>query len=103
MTQPVDEQLRFAIKNKRLVEIRYKGYARIAEPHDYGVFKGIERLLVFQLRGPARSPQQSVKGWRLLDVSEIEECVVLAETFGGSRGQSHTNHKDWDIVYARVG
>lgn len=98
----VDEQLRFAIENKRLLEIRYKGDARTAEPHDYGVFRGTERLNVFQLRGPVRSPQRSAKGWRLLDVADIEECAVLTETFAGSRGQSHTNHRDWDIIYARV-
>ena len=35
-----------AIREKRLIEFTYKsGGVRIAEPHDYGIQKGIERLL----------------------------------------------------------
>jgi hypothetical protein len=98
----IDERLRFAIANKRLVQLRYHGRSRVAEPHDYGVQKGIERLFVFQLRatGPSR---EGVRGWRLLDLAKIEECVVLDETFAGSRGASHPSHMEWEVVYARVG
>ncbi|HEV8394263.1 MAG TPA: hypothetical protein VGQ37_08310 [Vicinamibacterales bacterium] len=34
---PFDRQLRFAIAHKRLIEVRYDGRLRVAEPHDYGV------------------------------------------------------------------
>ena len=100
--QSLDARVRFAIAHKRLIEVRYHGSLRVAEPHDYGVQKGIERLLVYQLRGPVRSPNQSATGWRLLDTSKIEACVVLDGAFSGSRGQSHRNHSAWDVVYARV-
>ena len=60
--------------------------SRTAEPHDYGMQKGIERLLVYQLRAPVDRSGKSVTGWRLLDVSQIEDCVVLDEGFPGSRG-----------------
>lgn len=100
--QSLDARVRFAIAHKRLIEVRYHGSPRVAEPHDYGVQKGIERLLVYQLRGPVRSPNQSATGWRLLDASKIEACVVLDDTFSGSRGQSQRNHSAWDVVYARV-
>ena len=41
-----------AIREKRLIEFTYKsGGVRIAEPHDYGIQNGIERLLAFQLSG----------------------------------------------------
>ncbi|MGH9383621.1 MAG: Fic family protein [Vicinamibacterales bacterium] len=102
VSRSFDEQLRFAIKNHRLIKLRYHGNVRVAEPHDYGVHNGIERVLVYQLTGVHRVRQQSVAGWRLLDVSNIEECEVLKERFQGSRGQSHRNHHVWDIVYARV-
>lgn len=102
MSQSLDARLRFAIAHKRLIEVRYKGSPRVAEPHDYGVQKGIERLLVYQLRGPIRSPNHSATGWRLLDTSKIEACAVLADNFSGSRGQSHRNHFSWDVVHARV-
>lgn len=96
------EQLRFAIANKRLIRVSYQGGDRVAEPHDYGIQKGSERLLVYQLRGPVRSPRQSPRGWRLLNVPEIEACALLEETFPGSRGRSHHDHLTWDVMYARV-
>jgi hypothetical protein len=98
----LDDRLRFAIENTRLIEVRYSGSVRVAEPHDYGVHKGVERLLAYQLRGPARSPQQRVTGWRLFDLSKIEDCIVLDVTFRGSRGQSHRAHLVWEVLYARV-
>ena len=94
-------RIRFAIANRRLVEVRYSGSSRVAEPHDYGIQNGHERLLVFQLRGPAR-PGQAPIGWRLLDTSRIEALTVLDDTFGGSRGLSHHDHHQWDVLYARV-
>lgn len=35
--QSLDERLRFAIINKRLVRITYHGAVRIGERHDYGI------------------------------------------------------------------
>jgi Fic family protein len=102
-TELIDEQLRYAIANRRLLQLRYNGAIRVVEPHDYGIQKGVERLLVYQLRGPVRQPKRSVTGWRLLDLSKIEECTVLDERFPGSRGDWHETHLTWDVVYARVG
>jgi hypothetical protein len=96
-----DAQIRFAIANRRLVELRYGGAARTAEPHDYGIQNGRPRLLVFQLRGPAR-PGHAPTGWRLLDVAKIDEIAALEDTFPGSRGRSHQSHYQWEIVWARV-
>jgi hypothetical protein len=94
-------RIRFAIANRRLVEVRYGGTTRVAEPHDYGIQKGRERLLVFQRHGPARAGHTPT-GWRLLEVSTIEALTVLDDTFEGSRGQSHSAHHQWEVVYARV-
>ena len=96
-----DERIRFAIANRRLIEVRYSGTTRVAEPHDYGIQNGRERLLVFQLRGPTR-PGHTPIGWRLLEMSKIEVLTVLEGTFEGSRGQSHHDHYQWDVVHARV-
>jgi len=99
--QSGDARLRFAITNRRLIQFRYDGNLRLAEPHDYGIQNGRERLLVYQLRGPARTARQTV-GWRLLDVEKIEDCVVSDETFTGSRGHLHRQHLVWDLLLARV-
>lgn len=98
----MDKQLRFAITNKRLLALTYNGSARVVEPHDYGVHKGITRLLAYQHRGTSTARRKSLSGWRLFDVSKIEECVVLDETFPGSRGDAHQHHREWDSLYARV-
>ena len=97
----IDDRLRFAIEHKHLIEVRYHGSARVVEPHDYGVYKGTERLLIFQLRDSVQTHHSST-GWRLLDTSQIEECLVLEKHFPGSRSQLHQSHLVWDVVYARV-
>ena len=98
----IDDQLRVAIENKRLIEIRYHGRARIAEPHDYGVIKGVEKLLVYQRRGVDGVTERNMAGWRFMEAAKIEGCRVLDEAFRGSRAQLHRNHVKWDILYARV-
>jgi hypothetical protein len=100
--ESIDDKLRFAIANRRLLELSYHGRLRVVEPHDYGIQRGTTRLLVYQLRGSGGRPQKSDRGWRLLDVPKISTCTVLDETFPGSRGQSHQQHFVWDVVYARV-
>jgi hypothetical protein len=98
--ESLDERIRRAIVEKRLLEIRYKRAVRLAEPHDYGVIDGTERLLIFQLHRPDSG--KGAVGWRLLDVVKIESCVVTDQTFAGSRGRSHQQHYQWETLYARV-
>lgn len=98
---PLDYRIRFAIAHRRLIEVTYQRFARLAEPHDYGKKDGIDRLLIYQLRGPAR-PGQSSTGWRRLDIPKIESLTVLDAEFPGSRGTQQQHHLDWDVLYARV-
>jgi len=102
MTQSVDEQLRFAIAHKRLLQLHYQRNLRVVEPHDYGVQNGKPRLLAYQQRASGGAPGRSRTGWRLLEVSKIERCVVLDHTFKGSRGDPRQHHYTWDVLYARV-
>jgi hypothetical protein len=97
----VEAQIRLAIANGRVVEVGYKGRVRVAEPHDYGQQKGIDRLLVYQL-GSASSSGSEVMGWRLFDVAKIESIEVLDTSFKGSRRESGQQHQHWDALYARV-
>ena len=96
----VDETIRRAIAEKRLLELVYKRAIRLAEPHDYGVIGGTRRLLVFQLQGPDSG--KGAVGWRLLDVVQIESCVATDRTFAGSRGRAYQQHYEWEMLYARV-
>src|SRR5262245_38938880 len=96
----LDERIRRAIGEKRLLELFYKRAVRLAEPHDYGVIDGTTRLLIFQLRGPDSS--RRAVGWRLLDVNQSERCGVTDRTAPGSRAPSHQHHYQWETLYARV-
>jgi hypothetical protein len=99
--QSIDPLIRLAIQRKRLVEVRYNGQSRIVEPHDYGSQRGIERLLVYQLRTSAFAGQHAV-GWRLFDIRKIKTLIILDARFKGSRRTSDQDHHNWDALYARV-
>jgi hypothetical protein len=98
--QSIDGRIRFAITHKRLIKVSYNGVLRTAEPHDYGLVNGIERLFIYQVRGGTATAGKPP--WRLLDVAKIESLEVLDERFAGSRHASGQRHHAWDAVYARV-
>ena len=97
----IDARIREAIAGKHVLEVRYKGQVRVVEPHDYGVQKGVGRLLVYQLRATVGSGGHAI-GWRLFDVARIESLTVLDTRFKGSRRAAHQEHHTWDVLYARV-
>jgi hypothetical protein len=99
--QILDNQLRFAIANKRLIRFTYESVVRIAEPHDYGVKEGAPKLLAYQRQKAGRRDQR-VRGWRWLDVPKIQDCIVLDESFSGTRETANQQHHHWDVLYARV-
>jgi hypothetical protein len=43
-----------------------------------------------------------VRGWRSLEISKIQECIVLEDTFSGTREAADQRHLHWDVLYARV-
>ena len=100
--ESIDSRIRLAIQRKHLLEVRYKSQTRIAEPHDYGVQRGVERLLVYQLRTTGPSSSKDAIGWRLFDVSKIESLMVLETTFKGSRRAPGQEHHSWDVLHLRV-
>ena len=61
---PIEEQLRFSIGNKLLIQASYDGSTRLTEPHDDGVQKGSQKLLAYQLRHNGGAPGKAVSGWR---------------------------------------
>jgi hypothetical protein len=98
----VDQNVRTAIAERRLLQLTYKGKSRIVEPHDYGVQDGKTRLFVYQLRVVGEVESAKTRGWRLLEFPGITTCLALEETFKGSRGGAHQKHMSWDVLYARV-
>lgn len=87
-----------AIEAKRFVRFRYKGEERIVEPHDYGIQKGIARLLSWQVGGESGG---RLPGWRWFDIGDMGEFEVLDKMFPGNREVSGEHHR-WDQVFIRV-
>jgi hypothetical protein len=87
-----------AIENRLCFRFRYKGNERIVEPHDYGIQKGIERLLCWQIGGRSGG---RIPGWRLIDVAEMQDSQVLIQTFSGGKEVPGEHHR-WDKIFIRV-
>jgi hypothetical protein len=97
----VNEDLVRAIVDKHLVAFVYKaGRSRVVEPHDYGIIRGEERLLAFQVGGESHS--SAPRGWKRFDVAGIRELRVLERRFAGTRADSGQQHHTWDTLFARV-
>ncbi|PYX32514.1 MAG: hypothetical protein DMG77_02950 [Acidobacteria bacterium] len=72
--QELDELLHAAIKTKHLLRFKYKDNERIAEPHDYGVQNGVERLFCWQVAGQSSG---RIPGWRMVDVGDMQNAESL--------------------------
>ena len=97
----MNSDLVLAITQKRLIEFVYKaGRTRIAEPHDYGMRRGVEQLLAYQISGASRSG--APHGWKHFDVGGMTQLRVLDQRFPGSRADSGQHHREWDTLFARV-
>ena len=97
----MNDDLVQAIAEKRLIEFIYKtGRTRIVEPHDYGIRRGVECLLGFQISGGSQSGGSH--GWKQFDVDEIRQLRVLERRFAGTRADSAQHHRTWDTLFARV-
>jgi hypothetical protein len=91
----VDQLIRLAIRERRLIEFSLHGFKRTAEPHLYGVHKGVYQVLVYQTGGGSRSGR--LPAWRRVDLDEISQLTVLEERFRGGR-LAVGRHKDWDQI-----
>jgi hypothetical protein len=95
----VDELLRAALEERRLIRLVYRGKSRILEPHDYGVHKGSVKLLGYQVGG---SSSGRLPNWRWMEVNLIYELHLLNQTFRGGRPSASGKHHQWDQLYIRV-
>ena len=95
----VDQLLRLAIEQKRIVRLRYRDKDRTVEPHDYGIQSGRPRLLAYQIGG---SSSGRLPNWRWMDVDLISGLQLLDRTFKGGRPIPSGKHHKWDQLYVRV-
>jgi len=98
--QTVDSLLRAAIAEKRRVSFTLHGRPRVAEPHDYGIMKGVPTLLFYQTGGESNSAPP--RGWRQAVIEEISGLKLLDEHFSGPRASASGRHRRWDELFATV-
>ena len=97
----IHDDLIRAINEKRMIEFVYKTPGpRVVEPYDYGVKRGVDKLLAYQIGGASRTG--SPHGWKELNVGELEDFKVLERRFPGSRADAQHHHGLWDVIFARV-
>ena len=69
-----------AIKEQKILELRYHDYARIVEPHAYGSNKtGDEILRCYQTSGGSESGERV--GWKILKVREVISLHLINSKF----------------------
>ena len=95
----IDELLRAAIEQKRLVRFHYKDKLRIVEPHDYGIHKGSVKLFGYQVGGVSSEP---LPNWRWALVNAISDLDLLNRNFPGRRPTASGKHHQWEQVFLRV-
>lgn len=96
----MDEQLRRAIVERRLIAFSLDGRERVAEPHDYGIVDGEPRLFFYQVGGASRSGRPL--GWRWAVVARISGLRLLADHFPGPRATPSGRHQRWEKLLASV-
>jgi hypothetical protein len=95
----VDNAVRTAIQQTRLIRFLYQNTERIAEPHDYGIQNGSIKLLVYQVGGSSSGP---LPNWRWIEVDAISDVELLDQTFPGGRPTPSGKHSKWDDLFIRV-
>lgn len=96
----MDDELRAAIQQRRLVEFRYQGLLRVAEPHLLGMIKTKKMLLIFQIGGLSRSG--TLPDWRTVEVSKMSELTVLEDLFPGPRPEVSGSRSKFTTVWTVV-
>jgi hypothetical protein len=75
----MDSLIKTAISEKRIIEFKYDGYQRIAEPHVHGILDGVYQLLVYQIGG--RSSSSGIPNRRRFKKNKISKMVITGQTF----------------------
>ncbi len=95
----LDQLLRTAIEQTRLLRLRYQNKDRIVEAHDYGEHNGVIKLLTDQVGGSRSGP---LPNWRWMETDLISDAQLLDQTFPGGRPTASGKHHKWDKLFLRV-
>ena len=93
----MDSKIINAIKSQNVITFDYEEQPRTVEPHCYGITtKGNEVIRAYQIDGYSSSGRM---GWKLYDISKIEDLSVLDETFEIEEGYKRGDKGMSEIFY----
>lgn len=72
-----------ALRASRLLDLRYEGFTRRVEVHAIGYSKTGRALMRAYVQGGSRRTER--KGWRLLDLAEVQEAALLDQASSAPR------------------
>jgi predicted DNA-binding transcriptional regulator YafY len=97
----MNEMIKSAIENKKVIEFYYKDDLRIVEPFVLGISTtGKESLRGFQVAGD--STDSSNFSWKLFTVAKISNLRVKDENFIGNREYYNPDDSAFSQIFARV-
>ncbi len=95
----LEQLLRTAIEQTRLLRLRCRNNDRVVEPHDYGQHNGVIKLLTWRVGGSSSGP---LPNWRWMETNHISDAQLLDQTFPGGRPTRSGKHHKWDKLFLRV-
>ena len=90
-----------AIRTHRLLQFIYDGYARLLEPHLYGINTQDHEILSGYLVG-GWSATEIEPGWRNYLVRDMYDLQALAESFEGPRSGFNPASARYRQVFCRL-
>lgn len=76
----VEDLIRQALVERRVVQFKYHGHSRRVEPHALGRVTG-ERLALLGWQVSGGSASEPPPGWRTFVLAEIEPLKLMSKTF----------------------
>ena len=97
----MNEMIKNAIENKKIIEFYYKDDLRIVEPFVVGISTtGKDSLRAFQVDG--ESTDSSSFSWKLFSVNKISNLKIKDESFVGDREHYNPDDSAFNQIFARV-
>lgn len=96
----LDEQIRQAITERRVVGFRYNGQRRMGELHLYGKSRGQPTVLLYMTGGSFMGGPYPT--WRRCDISAITRFGISTVTFSQPRVSLEAMQREWDEIWAIV-
>lgn len=96
----MDQVIRQAIINKKLITFSYQGHQRVVEPHILGVKDGDRQILGYQIAGTSKSGKP-LPDWRRFSIEEMLRIEMDTRSFLGAREYTG-RHDTWDEKFLIV-